>query len=255
MALSKNSIIGIVNSQKNLNMQSHMRGYVNSNEIDYKEIDEKYKREELKKNFDHFLYNFCNFVYPTESLSLSKDKEDGFNKFMEDRYVDMNLVAEYLENANEELLNDPNFGNSVAMKHLGDQIRLIEGLHHSSDRVITSMSYIAGTMKDDPNIIRIGITKNSNDGLVIINGNIDICSDGQILIHTFEKEIYHIKWDTSKHSFMLDENGNIVYDIEKIPADIKDTPFDIEHLGVIRDYFMQLYELADLKTKNSNIHR
>ena len=256
MAISMNSIIEMITSQQNANMQSHMRGYAHSENFqDYHSIEEQIKREELKRNFEDFLSAFCRFVY--RKNSLINEKEQNFSEFMYAREINLNLVAEYLEIANEELLNNPNFTNELPIKYLGDEAIIIKDIHPSRyNRAEISMSYIAGITNDAPNIIRIGITEEYNDGYKFLNGNIDICSDGEIIIHNFDKTTFKIKWNNDKKYIpVIDENGNVVYDVEKSQADIKDSAIDFEQIDEISNFFMHIFELADLKTQRSNIHR
>ena len=256
MAISMSSIIAMASSQQNANMQSYMRGYANGDDfVDYHSIEEQIKKKELKENLEAFLSAFCRFAY--RKTSFIYETELNFSEFMHAQRIDLYLLAEYLEIANEELLNNQNFTNEPQIKYLGDDTITFNGLHptHSNSAKI-SMSYIAGTSNDEPNIIRIGITEDYNYGNNFINGNIDICSNGEIIIHDFDKTVFKVKWNSDKkYAPVIDENGNLVYDVEKSQADIKDATIDLEHINEISNFFMHVFELADLKTQKSNIHR
>ena len=121
------------------------------------------------------------------------------------------------------------------------------------------MHYIVGVTNGEPNIVRIGITEKHEfaGGYEVINGTIDICSDGEIITHDFDKTIFKEKWKNEPFISpkIVDENGKIVYDVQKLQADIKDFGFNFETLNEIKDIFMHIFELADLKSKKSNIHR
>lgn len=179
---------------------------------------------------------------------------------MDAQQINLNLIAEYLEIANEELLNNQNFTNELQIKYLGDDTIYLDddimAIKDVPNSVKISMSYIAGATNDEPNIIRIGITEEYDNGYNFVNGNIDICSDGEIIIHNFDKSVFKIKWNNDKkYTPVIDENGMVVYDVEKSQADIKDAAIDLEQINEISNFFMHIFELADLKTQKSNIHR
>ncbi len=249
--ISKNSITAMARQQQTSNMQSYMKGYASDDSFqDYKQIEEDLIKEKLKKSFSDFLGAFARITY--RKVSLIKEKNQNFTEFMNAQYVHLNEIAEYLIMANEELLNDPDFGTKPSIKKLGEEGIVINSIH---SLVKISMFYIAGTTNEEPNIIRIGIAKGNTSKNVFINGNIDICSDGEIIIQDFAKTICRTRWaEGKKYVPATDENGKIIYDIETSPADIRDSEIDLEQIDEIKDFFMQIFELADLKTKRPNTY-
>lgn len=256
MTISKSSIVADVCRQQNANMQSHMRGYGHYGN----NFKENIEMDELKSAFHWFLFYFCDFMYKKDFVC------DNGKKFSEVLGAStLKYVAKYLEIANEELLNNTNFTNEQQIKFLGNDLvsfsfnknywNINNGNDGTSD---VRMDYIVGVTNDEPNIIRIGITEKHDfpGGYEVVNGTIDICSNGEIITHDFDKTIFKNKWkDKDILSPLIDENGKIVYDVQKLQANLKDSGFNFEALNEISDTFMYIFELSDLKTKKSNIHR
>jgi len=263
MNISKNVVIAVVGRQINANMQAHMRGINSDKEAIDEEINqEELRRNELEKEFKKFITSVHRFLYRAIGVaSTDNDFEEWLNRI---EHNNQNDVAEYLEMINDEFLDSPSFSNAIInkstapIKHLGESTSIVKSdKTHDRRTATTSISYIPGITNDEPNIIRIGITEEIGHGMEFLNGNIDICSNGEIFFNDFEKIIYTVKEEPNNDfGWAIDEKGNIIYTHEETLSDIKESFVAPESLDSIKEYIMKIFELSNLKTKSSNnIHR
>lgn len=115
-------------------------------------------------------------------------------------------------------------------------------------KVTTSISFVPSGNDQTANIIRIGVTEELGSENQFLNGNIDICSNGDILVHDFTMDIYDVKLDqNSRLGWAVDENNNILYEKETIPSSLDNSAIHQDALRSIQNYIMRVFELADLK--------
>ena len=189
MNLSVNSIIGIVCSQINANMQSHMRGYSNSDTKSYPKEKDVNQDEQAFFNFSSDVLRFLYGGFPQRLL------EKFFNE-------DEEKIVSYLRSINEEILSSNDFTKAIienkAMirKLCSYEFFISVGIGVSKRiKVNPSISYIPSIDDAASNIIRIGITEEQNelrygDGIKFLNGTIDIYENGNARANTMFKLTY-----------------------------------------------------------------
>lgn len=237
MNLSMNSIIGIVCSQINANMQSHMRGYSNSDTKSYPKEKDVNQDEQA---FFNFSSDVLRFLY------------GGFSQRLLEKFF------------NEEILSSNDFTKAIienkAMirKLCSYEFFISVGIGVSKRiKVNPSISYIPSIDDAASNIIRIGITEEQNelrygDGIKFLNGTIDIYENGNVVFNSFSKDTLKIQLeDTDKGLVILkDSNGMPIYTKESLEATVADSNIDKDSMVIVSNLIKGLLQKVNYPVDN-----
>lgn len=251
MNLSMNSIIGIVCSQINANMQSHMRGYSNSDTKSYPKEKDVNQDEQAFFNFSSDVLRFLYGGFPQRLL------EKFFNE-------DEEKIVSYLRSINEEILSSNDFTKAIienkAMirKLCSYEFFISVGIGVSNRiKVNPSISYIPSIDDAASNIIRIGITEEQNelrygDGIKFLNGTIDIYENGNVVFNSFSKDTLKIQLeDTDKGLVILkDSNGMPIYTKESLEATVADSNIDKDSMVIVSNLIKGLLQKVNYPVDN-----
>jgi hypothetical protein len=242
MSISKNSALGIVGSQIKANMQSHMRGYSNTNVSGISRSPEE--------EFLSFSDWLSEFLY---SVLQSKQDLEIYAKLNERELV------KFLRDTNEELISSNEFTNAV-LENKQNVVRKISGPCIYSNilayyNASVKISYIPSISDATLNIIRIEICERKNSGLydrTDLNGSIDILDNGQIIKHFSIDNIHEQFVDSYKGPvYLRDTLSNIQYTKETQDATIDDFSINRENLEAVCHLFGSLLEKAGLSMNQS----
>ena len=126
----------------------------------------------------------------------------------------------------------------------------------NSCKAHTFIAFIPSVNDNMPNIIRLGITEEYSHGNEFVNGYIDICSNGEIVIGDFDRIIYKFKEDPNgPYGWAVDKDGHPIYECEERNATIEDSAIDVNSIDSIKNYIMNIFEQANLLTNSANIRR
>ena len=252
MSLSTNSIIGIICSQINSNMQKHMRGYSNSDIQSYSKGKEVNQDEEAFFNFSRDILHFLYGDFPQQLLE----------KFY---YKDGKKIVNYLRSINEEILSSNDFTNAILEKktiirNLGSNEFFISVGAGVSKRIKVnpSISYIPSIDDTSSDIIRIGITEEQDrlrhgDGIQFLNGTIDIYDNGNVVFNSFSKDTLNIQLeDTDKGLVILkDEKGIPIYTKESLETTAADSNIDKDSIVIVSNLFKELLQKLNYSVNNN----
>lgn len=252
MSLSMNSIIGIVCSQINANMQSYMRGYSNSDIQSYPKEKEVNHDEQAFFSFSDDVIRFLYGNFPQQLL------EKFFNE-------DSERIVNYLRSINEEILSSNDFTNAILEKkpiirNLGSSEFFVSVGSGVSKRIKVnpSISYIPSIDDTSSNIIRIGITEEQDrlkygDGIQFLNGTIDIYDNGNVVFNSFSKDTLRIQLEDSDKGLVIlkDDKGNPIYTKESLEATAADANIDKDSIVIVSNLFKELLKKVNYSVDNN----
>lgn len=237
MNLPKNSIIGIACSQINANMQSHMRGYSNSDTKSYPKEKDVNQDEQAFFSFSGDVLRFLYGSFPQRLLEKFSNEDE-------------EKIVSYLRSINEEILSSNDFTKAIienkAMirKLCSYTFFICVGIGVSkSIKVNPSISYIPSIDDATSNIIRIGITEEQNE-LEYGNGN--------VVFNSFSKDTLNIQLeDTDKGLVVLkDSNGTPIYTKESLEATVADSNIDKDSMVIVSNLIKKLLQKINYSVDN-----
>lgn len=237
MNLPKNSIIGIACSQINANMQSHMRGYSNSDTKSYPKEKDVNQDEQAFFSFSGDVLRFLYGSFPQRLLEKFSNEDE-------------EKIVSYLRSINEEILSSNDFTkaiieNKAMIRKLCSYTFFISvGIGVSKRiKVNPSISYIPSIDDATSNIIRIGITEEQNE-LEYGNGN--------VVFNSFSKDTLNIQLeDTDKGLVILkDSNGTPIYTKESLEATVADSNIDKDSMVIVSNLIKKLLQKINYSVDN-----
>lgn len=237
MNLPKNSVIGIACSQINANMQSHMRGYSNSDTKSYPKEKDVNQDEQAFFSFSGDVLRFLYGSFPQRLLEKFSNEDE-------------EKIVSYLRSINEEILSSNDFTkaiieNKAMIRKLCSYTFFISvGIGVSKRiKVNPSISYIPSIDDATSNIIRIGITEEQNE-LEYGNGN--------VVFNSFSKDTLNIQLeDTDKGLVILkDSNGTPIYTKESLEATIADSNIDKDSMVIVSNLIKKLLQKINYSVDN-----